>query len=599
MSRGMRSISRRLTAMNMLVSGVALLLASAGFFAYDLVTFRANLITNTSIQAQIIGSNAVSPLIFNDAKSAENTLLGMRASPHVLYAGIYNINGNFFAGYRRGQQSPPSSLPPFASQMNQVSVFSRGRFELVRPIDFQGKPVGIVYIQSDLGAMNDRLKSYAIILFVILGISLIAALLLSRISQRSISAPILRLAETAQLVSRKRDYFVRAPAAVEHDEVGVLVNAFNEMLGEIQKRDSALEESERQFRNLADSIPQLAWMGEADGNLFWYNRRWYEYTGTSPEQVAGWGWESVHDPKVLPKVVEQWRSSIQSGRPFEMIFPLRGADGTFRDFLTLALPIRDDHGKIVRWFGTNTDVTGQRRSEEALRQSEKLAATGRLAASIAHEINNPLEAVINLVYLAKKQPDNVVKYLNMAEHELERIAQITRNTLGFYRDSASPIEVDVSDILQEVISLYARKIQFKNIKLRSEFGDGIKIVAHPGEIRQIFANLIANAIEAVSENGSLAIRASRVHAVNGTGSRAVRITFLDNGSGIAPEHRGKIFEPFYTTKKDVGTGLGLWLTTGLIEKHNGRLRVRSSVRPGNSWTAFSVFLPEGFNTTTI
>jgi PAS domain S-box-containing protein len=599
MSRGMRSISRKLTAMNMLVSGVALLLASAGFFAYDLVTFRENLIANTSIQAQMIGSNAVTPLIFNDPKSAESTLSGLRASPHILYAAIYNMSGNFFAGYRRGDQSQPSSLPSFASQMNEVSVFSRGRFELARPISFQGKPVGIVYIQTDLVAMNDRLRSYALILFVILGISLVAALLLSRVSQRSISAPILRLAETAQLVSRKKDYLVRAPVTGEPDEVGVLVNAFNEMLGEIQKRESALEESERQFRNLADSIPQLAWMGEADGNLFWYNQRWYEYTGTSPEQVAGWGWESVHDPKVLPQVRENWKSSIQSGRPFEMIFPLKGADGTFRDFLTLALPIRDGHGEIVRWFGTNTDITDQRRSEEALRQSEKLAATGRLAASIAHEINNPLEAVTNLVYLARKQPANVVKYLNMAEHELDRIAQITRNTLGFYRDSASPIQVDVSDILQEVVSLYFRKIQFKNIKLRSEFGDGIKIVAHPGEIRQIFANLIANAIEALPDNGSLVIRASRIHSLNGTGRQSVRITFLDNGSGIAPEHRKKIFEPFYTTKKDVGTGLGLWLTTGLIEKHHGRLRVRSSIRPGNSWTAFSVFLPEGFDRTII
>jgi len=256
------------------------------------------------------------------------------------------------------------------------------------------------------------------------------------------------------------------------------------------------------------------------------------------------------------------------------------------------MPVRDDHSKIVRWFGTNTDITDQRRSEEALRQTEKLAATGRLAASIAHEINNPLEAVTNLVYLARKQPSNVEKYLNLADQELDRIAQITKNTLGFYRDTVSPVEMDISEVLKEVLALYARRIQFKKITLRPEYGEGAEIVAHPGEIRQIFANLVANAIDALSENGRLTVRVSKVGGQNGFDRPGVRITFLDNGTGIAPTHRKRIFEPFYTTKKDVGTGLGLWLTLGLVEKHHGTLKVRSGVQPGRTWTAFSVFLPE-------
>jgi PAS domain S-box-containing protein len=420
----------------------------------------------------------------------------------------------------------------------------------------------------------------------------VAALALSRIAQRVISKPILRLAETARFVSREKDFRARVPTTRDHDEVAVLVNAFNEMLIEIQKRDSALQESERQFRSLADSIPQLAWMGEATGELFWYNRRWYEYTGTTPQQMLGWGWRSVHDPEQLPAVMEKWTRAIETGEPFDMIFPLRGADGTYRDFLTLASPVRDDKGNVARWFGTNTDITEQRRAEEALRQTEKLAATGRLAASIAHEINNPLEAVINLVYLARKQPENARKYLELADQELERIAQITRNTLGFYRDSSSTKEVDISEVLGEVIALYWRKIQFKKISVRPDYGNGIKIVGFPGEIRQIFANLVANAIEALSAEGSLVIRASRVTLRDGSNRAGVRVTFLDNGTGIAPENRKKIFEPFYTTKKDVGTGLGLWLTLQLVEKHHGSLRVRTSVEPWRSCTVFSVFLPE-------
>lgn len=593
MSKLRDSLSGKLTAMNMLVSGGALLLAAISFFTYEIFTFRANMTTNRTIEAQIIGANSVSPLIFNDPAAAEKTLSALRASKHIVYAAIYTIDGRFFAGYWRDPKSrAPLPLPILQAGEQERHWFENGQFSLVQTIMFQGKPAGMVYIRSDLQALYDRFKSYGLILLVIVGASLVAALALSRISQRVVSKPILRLAETARFVSREKDYRVRVPATGDHDEVAVLVNAFNEMLIEIQKRDSALQESERQFRSLADSIPQLAWMGDANGKLFWYNRRWYEYTGTTPQQMLGWGWRSVHDPKKLGAVIEKWRRAIETGEPFDMIFPLRGADGTYRDFLTLANPVRDHKGNVARWFGTNTDITERRRAEEALRQTEKLAATGRLAASIAHEINNPLEAVINLVYLARKQPQNARKYLELADQELERIAQITRNTLGFYRDSSSTKEVDISELLGEVIALYWRKIQFKRVSVRPDYGNGIRIVGFPGEIRQIFANLVANAIEALAAEGTLVIRASRVTLRDGSNRAGVRITFLDNGTGIAPENRTKIFEPFYTTKKDVGTGLGLWLTLQLVEKHHGSLRVRTSVEPGRSWTVFSVFLPE-------
>jgi PAS domain S-box-containing protein len=593
MSKLRDSLSGKLTAMNMLVSGGALLLAAISFFTYEIFMFRANMTTNRTIEAQIIGANSVSPLIFNDPAAAEKTLSALRASKHIVYAAIYTNDGTFFAGYWRDSNSKALlPLPVLKTGEQERHWFGDDQFSLVQTIMFEGKPAGMVYIRSDLQALYDRFKSYGLILLGIVGASLVAALALSRIAQRVISKSILRLAETARFVSREKDFRVRVPVTGDHDEVAVLVNSFNEMLIEIQKRDSALQESERQFRSLADSIPQLAWMGEATGELFWYNRRWYEYTGSSPQQMLGWGWRSVHDPEQLPAVMERWKRAIETGEPFDMIFPLRGADGTYRDFLTLASPVRDDKGNVARWFGTNTDITEQRRAEEALRQTEKLAATGRLAASIAHEINNPLEAVINLVYLARKQPENARKYLELADQELERIAQITRNTLGFYRDSSSTKEVDISEVLGEVIALYWRKIQFKRISVRPDYGNGIKIVGFPGEIRQIFANLVANAIEALSAEGSLVIRASRVTLRDGSNRAGVRVTFLDNGTGIAPENRKKIFEPFYTTKKDVGTGLGLWLTLQLVEKHHGSLRVRTSVEPGRSWTVFSVFLPE-------
>ncbi len=134
-----------------------------------------------------------------------------------------------------------------------------------------------------------------------------------------------------------------------------------------KRAEDARRETEAQFRTLADSIPQLCWMATADGAIFWYNQRWYEYTGTTPEQMLGWDWQSVHDPAALPRVLERWRASIASGEPFEMVFPLRGADGVFRPFLTRVVPVRGTDGKIHRWFGTNTDIGEQQKVEEALR----------------------------------------------------------------------------------------------------------------------------------------------------------------------------------------------------------------------------------------
>jgi PAS domain S-box-containing protein len=593
MSMLRNSLSKKLTLMNMLVSAAAVLLVSVSFFVYDAIVFRKNVINNLSTQAQIIGANSVSPLIFSDARAAENTLSALRASRRIVYAGIYTPNRAYFAGYWRDQANKPSmALPNYPLDEDLHYWFETGQFALVRTIFFEGKPVGIVYIRTDLSAIYERFQSYGIILLVIVSVSLIAALALSRLLQRVISQPILRLAETARNVSRDKDFAVRVPETGDHDEVATLVEAFNGMLFEIQKRDSALQESERQFRTLADSIPQMAWMADAEGKRLWYNQRWYEYTGASPEQVLGWGWRSFHDPQKLPEVLERWKISLTSDKPFEMIYPLRGADGTYRQFLTLAVPVRDAKGKVVRWFGSNTDITEQLQSQETLRRTEKLAATGRLAASIAHEINNPLEAVTNLVYLARKQPANATKYLELADLELDRIAQITKNTLGFYRDSASTRELDIAEVLDEVLALYERKLKSKEIAVRREYERGITVAAYPGEVRQIFANLVSNAIEALPEKGHLTIRAGSARTQDGSGRQGVRILFVDNGTGITPANRKKIFEPFYTTKKDVGTGLGLWLSLQLVEKHHGALRLRSSVRPGRTWTAFSLFLPE-------
>jgi methyl-accepting chemotaxis protein len=236
------SIPKKLTWMNMLVSGTALLLASTGFFAFDLYNFRKSTLRNLGIQAEIIGSNSISARAFDDPHSAENTLSALQAAPHVMFAEIYTPAGHAFAAYRRDRSRsfPP---PPIPAGQTQVDRFHNGEVSLVRSIMFQGKPVATIYIRSDLQAMNDLERNFTLIVTTVFLMSLLAAMWISSVARRSIAEPIVRLAGTAQIVLSEKNYSVRAPTNGERNEIAVLISSFNEMLAQIQERVAALEEA--------------------------------------------------------------------------------------------------------------------------------------------------------------------------------------------------------------------------------------------------------------------------------------------------------------------------------------------------------------------
>ena len=367
----------------------------------------------------------------------------------------------------------------------------------------------------------------------------------------------------------------------------------SELEHRVAERTEELRESESQFRSLANSIPQLAWMTHADGAIFWYNQRWYDYTGTTLEQVRGWGWKIVHHPDHLDRVVRKFRQCVETGADWEDTFPLRSRDGDYRWFLSRALPIRDVNRKIVRWFGTNTDITERKQSEEALVKSERLAAMGRLAGIIAHEINNPLEAITNAFYLLRNHPslDQEARYYSkLAEEELARVAHITKQTLSFYRESRQAVPVSLSDVLDNIIELQSRRLQVNSIALEKRFETQGVIQGYPVELKQVFLNIIGNAVQAMPNGGRLRIRLSE-SSDRSNGQRGLRVSVCDTGAGIRPEHAKRIFEPFFSTKEAKGTGLGLWISKGIIQKYKGNIRFRSMSFPGQNATCFSVFIP--------
>jgi PAS domain S-box-containing protein len=621
----------------------------------------------------------------------------------------------------------------------------------------------------------------------------------------------------------------------------------------VAERTEQLHESELQFRTLANSIPQLAWMADAQGSIFWYNQRWYDFTGTLPEEMPTWGWRSVQHPDYADRVIEQLERSRKAEEPWEDTFPLLSKEGKYRWFLARAVPIRDSQGNLVRWFGTSTDIsaqiaaeeqirnlnsqlqervaeleaimqvlpvgvavsqnsestvvtanlalsdllgvkpgeniatridpasgdfqtykegrrlvsvdhpllrsartgqqsgsmeleiqrsdkesiylqssasplfnqngnvrgavgafinvtdrkrledllreradllelateailvrdmngallfwnsgaetlygwrreeilgksihqvlhtrfpkgfsevedalaqtgkwngnliqvtrdgqevtvacrkalkaggnaileinrdiTAQLKAEDALRKTERLAAMGRVAGIIAHEINNPLEAITSAFYLLRDHPslDEEARYLaRLGEEELLRVAHITRQTLGFYRESKHPVEVSISALLDEILELQSRRMEFNNISLNKQYRSKGTIWGFPVELKQVFLNLIGNAVQAMPEGGTL-----RLHVFESSWQRHQRpevcISICDTGTGIDPEHAKHLFEPFFTTKSTKGTGLGLWISKGIIQKYGGAIRFRSASFGGRNVTCFQVRLPD-------
>lgn len=221
------------------------------------------------------------------------------------------------------------------------------------------------------------------------------------------------------------------------------------------------------------------------------------------------------------------------------------------------------------------------RTEAALVKTERLATAGRLAATIAHEINNPLEAVTNLIYLARSAPEGEVRrYLQMVEEELSRIAHITKMTLGFYRESGAPTQVDIGELVREVVALYEAKLRAKNIHVHTNIAESQLILGSKGELRQVIANLVANAVDVLPAGGAIRLLTTDFDG-------GVQLRVLDNGPGIPPENITRIFDPFFTTKAELGTGLGLWVSRQIVEKHGGTIAVESTHRG----TCFTISLP--------
>ena len=286
---------------------------------------------------------------------------------------------------------------------------------------------------------------------------------------------------------------------------------------------------------------------------------------------------------------------FKASRGIEDIYELTYCrkDGSELPAVVSVTALRDAQDAIIGYLLIGTDNTARKKAEEALLRSEMLASAGRMSASIAHEINNPLEAIMNTLYIVRTDPalpNHVREYLDIADGELMRIAHITRQTLGFYREFSAATANSGCALMDSVINLLQAKIRSNQAVVTQQCHDSLQIMGIAGELRQVLANLLANSLDAIGRQGRIVLRASAsLDPVNG--KRRIRITVADYGHGISPVTAKHIFDPFFTTKGTVGTGLGLWVCKQLIEKNGGCIQVRSNTDGPRRGTTFSITLP--------
>jgi PAS domain S-box-containing protein len=367
-----------------------------------------------------------------------------------------------------------------------------------------------------------------------------------------------------------------------------------------KRAEEALRESEEQFRTMVDAISQLAWMAEPDGYIYWYNQRWFDYTGTTPEQMEGWGWQRVHHPEILPTVLEGWKASIAAGVPFEMDFPLRGADGAFRWFLTRAFPLKDAAGQVLRWCGTNTDISRMRDAEMEVQRLNRdleqrvVERTAQLAAankeleafsySVSHDLRAPLRAIDGFSQALMEDcgpqlPEGGRRHLHTIRAGAQRMGMLIDDLLAFAQLSRAPLKkrnVNAGDIVREVLEDLSPQRKGRQLDVR--IGELPECEADPALLKQVWINLLSNAFKYTQKREAAVVEIGCESAPEGN-TYFVR----DNGTGFDMRYAGKLFGVFqrlHRAEEYEGTGVGLAFVQRVIHRHGGRIWADAAVDRG-------------------
>ena len=601
-----RSIRSQLLVGLVLLEALSLLLFAALLFRQQRDEIRERAQQRLEHQATSVAAESEEALQKGQPEMMSVAVKMMGQAPSVDSARVTDAQGRVL--YFGGDTSP--SVNVSSIEMAQVRRISNneayffslgsGAWEGVKPIAFNNRIWGYAWVKTekswDRGQLISLLRAIGLFGLIWIGASVVLAYWMAR----SITSPlaVLHRGTKALMQSPEGEALFPLPITI-HNELGDLIEAFNRMVASIEEQRAGLSDTLSLLDSMLANAPIGLAFFDRRCRFVRVNRIFSELTGIPLSRHLG---RTLSE--ILPgDTAHQLEKNVQE--VFDTDYPLKDReitgqrDETSRPWtwITSAYPIHTTPNQ-VRWVGMIVmDASDRKRSEEALRKTEKLAATGRLAASIAHEINNPLEAITNLLYLLSNHsdlPEPALSYAVMAEHEVRRISEITQQTLRFYRQSTLPARANLGELLDSVLSLHHGRLRNLGITVERKYDASIDIFCFAGELRQVFANLVGNAIDAMNAGGRLVVRARRSRDWRDPQRTGVRFQVADTGSGMKEGVREHIFEPFFTTKEVTGTGLGLWVTSEIIAKHRGfiRVRSRSEALKGPSGTIFELFFPD-------
>ena len=628
------SITRKQTLVIMLTSCLSLLLACGGFVAYEIITFRGTMVENLSTLADIVANNSATAVDFNIQEGAEKNLAMLRSARSVEAAWILSKDGRVFAEYF--SKTNRRVAAPMLAQGQYF--FAEDTLVMQRPIRHDGEIIGAVCLRSNLDAFHSRLRQYASIAGILLLASALLALLLSIRLQHVISRPILDLARTARSVAQEKNYSVRAVKQSD-DEIGTLIDGFNDMLRQIQERDAALQnardglekrvedrtgelqmeiverrkaeqalwESEQLYAQIALNASDVLYVIHTDtGQVDWFGQidKVLGYDeGDFARSLETWN-RSLH-PDDRERVSAAYREAHHSGQTFTEEYRIARKDGGYVYWSDRGRPIYNHKGVVIKFIGACTDITERKQREEELRKAKEGAeaanhAKSQFMANMSHEIRTPMNGIMGMTSLAldTELTREQRSLLNTVKESSDTLLTLINDILDFSKIEAGkltlePVEFDLRHSLEDALLAVALRAHQKGLELACHLPPDVPdaLVGDPGRLRQVVLNLVGNAIKFTARGEvvvDVRLKSQNEHGVT------LHFTVSDTGIGIPPEKQRMIFEPFTqadgsTTRTYGGTGLGLAISTQLVGLMGGRIWVESEAGEGSRFQFIARF----------
>jgi PAS domain S-box-containing protein len=587
-----RSLAGKVMAVVLVTTTVALAAAGTALLITDLRDNRAALADEVMTQAGIVGFAAQPALSFDDNERARQNLLALQASESIGAAALYTAEGVLFAQYARPGQSPPPPRQPTHLTLDQPHVDGE-RVLLLRRVEQGGELLGFLYLRAEYDS-GRRVRAYLQVLGAVMIIGLLAALFVSSWLQRVVSRPMESMAHAARQIVERRDYSFRAEKTTD-DEVGVVVDAFNSMLDEVQTHARALEASERLYRAIGESIDYGVWVADADGRAIYISDSFLQLVGLTMEQAADHGWGSVLHPDDVADTMAAWNECARTGCNWYREHRIRGVDGQYHAVLAQGVPIRDDTGRIQRWAGINLDISRLKDTERALLEADR--RKDEFLATLAHELRNPLAPIRNAVRILDSDAADErqrkwgreviarqVQRMALLLDDLLDVARITRGQLELKKDY-----VDLRSVVNVAVETARPLLDAKRHRLTVNLpAENIRLEADPLRLSQVIGNLLTNAAKYTDPGGAVVLSVRRVNA-------ELEISIRDTGIGLSPQSMPALFTMFSQVNSAIdraegGLGIGLALVKGLVTLHGGRVEVRSEGLGRGS--EFIIYLPQ-------